>query len=271
MNNNGISDTNLYEFQTDLSYTTNKISSYGTTDLKEILKGDYLIFQNESLTKIITKSIFYQEFYYVLAIENDTPTFSKTASLLEEGTSFSESLSDFIILNSTIYALDTSYNPVKYDLSGTELPNSYNTHAISNATNAYIRQIKEYIAFIYNQEDQSTIYLYKYDLNINTTTSPLGTIEVPKTSYPNETISYQVTANNGYAVESVTITDEYGNFIATNDNTFIMPNKSVYITINYVEKVSNPETVDIIFFIIITLTLSASIFLLVYRKFQWLK
>lgn len=271
LNNNNLSDNNLYEFQSDLSYTDNKISSYGTDNLKSILKGDYLIFQNDSLTKNITKSLFYQDYYYVLAIENNNITFTKTNNTIEESIPNITNLNDFTILNNNLYILDSSYTPLKYDLSGNKQSSNYSEVANTNVTNAYIHQIGNYLAYVYNYESSSNIYLYTYDLNIISENNPLGTITIPKTAYPNEQVTYQVIANNGYAISSVVITDEYGNSISTSNNTFTMPSKAVYVTVNYVEKVTNPETVDIIFFIIIGLAISISILYLAYRKFQWLK
>lgn len=119
--------------------------------------------------------------------------------------------------------------------------------------------------------DADPIIIDKYTINIfniKTETDGNGTITVKETAISGDTVSFVATPNENYILESLTITDEKGNQIIPNTNTFIMPSSNVIITAKF--QIKNPETMDYIYYTIPLFAISLTI-LLVYQYKRYKK
>lgn len=86
-----------------------------------------------------------------------------------------------------------------------------------------------------------SVQKYSFVYNVETKENDNGTISVDKTSSKNgEIVTYNVEAKEGYKLDKVIVTDEFGNSIEIKDSTFTMP--SANVTVEAVFVVENPNT-----------------------------
>ena len=82
---------------------------------------------------------------------------------------------------------------------------------------------------------------YSFLYNVETKKNDNGTVSVDKNSLKNgEIVTYNVKAKEGYKLDKVIVTDEYGNSIEIKDSTFTMPSSNVIVEAVFV--VDNPNT-----------------------------
>lgn len=106
-------------------------------------------------------------------------------------------------------------------------------------------------------------------VNITTKISGKGKVEVIETTRYGELVTFIVTPEEGYKIESIKVTDNEGNVVVftDNDNTFTMPSSDVTIEAMFVKEVKNPETVTFISAIVfVVLTISGIILYINRRK-----
>ncbi len=73
----------------------------------------------------------------------------------------------------------------------------------------------------------------KIDYSINYRISGEGKVTGVKTAYSNDNITLTVTPNTGAVLESISVTDENGDTVALNDNTFRMPEGNATVTAKF--------------------------------------
>ena len=118
---------------------------------------------------------------------------------------------------------------------------------------------------------ENTIFIDKFTVNIYdiyTKTNGHGTITVKDTAIAGDTVSFSTTPNENYILKNLTITDELGNQIKIDNNTFIMPSSDVTITATF--EIKNPETIDNIYYMIPLFAISLS-FLIIYQYKRYKK
>lgn len=118
---------------------------------------------------------------------------------------------------------------------------------------------------------ENTIFIDKFTVNIYdiyTKTDGHGTITVKDTAIAGDTVSFSTTPNENYILKNLTITDELGNQIKIDNNTFIMPSSDVTITATF--EIKNPETIDNIYYMIPLFAISLS-FLIIYQYKRYKK
>ena len=88
----------------------------------------------------------------------------------------------------------------------------------------------------------ATVTTY-YNITINQTTN--GTVTVQNTQVAgNSEVVFTVTANTGYQVKSITVTDKDGNPVTVTDNKITMPESDVTVTVEFEEKEADYTKVD---------------------------
>ena len=255
-----LEDTNMYEIDPELNVKENSISSYGDK-LKDILKSDYYAFNNEDITEEITATT-YNKDYNVIAGEGFLRLLNKKGELVKE-VEFPVRINDLIILNNKILALvygnvlDISFDlEVEEEDLIPEVPLS--SFVISG--DRVIARVDNYFG----------IFIYNFNININKVESNLGTLEVLNTAKPGTKVTFKATANSGYEIEKIIVTDEYGNEVKVLGDYFIAPSSDVTIEVKYIESVVNPETLDIIYIVAIISFITLLIYIKVSRKLNWI-
>ena len=90
-------------------------------------------------------------------------------------------------------------------------------------------------------------YILKYTYNeskINTNVSKGGSLTIDNTALPGEVVKINVTADEGYVIEKITVLDNSGKEVEIKDNSFIMPEGEVNISVSFA-RLTNPQTAAI--------------------------
>ena len=255
-----LEDTNMYEIDPELNIKENSISSYGDK-LKDILKSDYYAFNNEDITEVITATA-YNKDYNVIAGEGFLRLLNKKGEIVKE-VEFTDTINDLVILNNKIIALiNGNVLEISFDL---EIENENNLFEVNPSSliisgDRVIVRINNYFG----------ILVYNFNININKVESNLGTLEVLNTAKPGTKVTFKATANSGYEIEKIIVTDEYGNEVKVLGDYFIAPSSDVTIEVKYIESVVNPETLDIIYIVAIISFITLLIYIKVSRKLNWI-
>ncbi len=255
-----LEDTNMYEIDLELNVKENSISSYGDK-LKDILKSDYYAFNNEDITEEITATT-YNKDYNVIAGEGFLRLLNKKGELVKE-IEFNDTINDLVILNNKIIALiNENVLEISFDL---EIENENNLFEVNPSS--FVISGDRVIVRIDNYYG---IFIYNFNININKVESNLGTLEVLNTAKPGTKVTFKATANSGYEIEKIIVTDEYGNEVKVLGDYFIAPSSDVTIEVKYIESVVNPETLDIIYIVAFISFITLLIYIKVSRKLNWI-
>lgn len=301
--NSILNDNNIYEIDQDLNITTNNFSSYEPELLKNILKSDYYLLKNNDYTSNdrIThyNSSTYIEDYHILVGDtsninydsingtgydyqaNLTILSSDGTQILNKEYSEYSRFKDVFIIKDKIIVLTTYGSDEKLltiDFTGNvleeiTLPTSYNEVAIE-PYNAYKVNNKIMVYMSYLMKDRLSLELlqhYHFDYSIIKEENPNGTISIKETAMPYEEVSFTITANSGYEIDTILIKDIQGNIITTTYNKFIMPENDVIISVEYKTIVTNPETMDIIVLIGISSFTVLILIIFFRKKLKWLQ
>ncbi len=295
---NTLYDNNIYEIDENLNIIQNNFSSYDVTILKSIFKGDYYLIKNNDIEENSRITHYYDSTYtkdyYILvgnthnitadSIANNCNEKSILTILDSSGTELiNKEIPDYYIFNKVFSIKDkivifasrweTSYL-LTYDYSGNLLdeiilPNHFEDSIIKqiNAIKVNNRLI------IYSKKENEATNIrasYSFECNIYQEDNPYGTLEVADASLPNEETTIAITPNSGYEIENIDIRDAQGNQIELTENTFIMPENDVYINVSYTASVENPETVDMILMIGVTLVIIVGAIFAFREKLNWL-
>lgn len=128
--------------------------------------------------------------------------------------------------------------------------------------------------FAYDEEGVFSSYVVKYtvDYLVKTKIEGKGNIEVVEKAYSGDAITFKVTPEPGYAIESIQVTDAYGQVLGVKNNTFTMTSSDVTIEVKFVANVKNPETANLSTIgIIIAFLIGTITFLIAKKKIKWLK
>lgn len=282
-------DNKLYEIDTNLNITSKNISSYDNSELVSILKSDYYLIHS-SATILDGEVVYYLSSDYIekYSVIAGYSSHSVVRLLDETGTELwtkiNQNYQAFLnvkIINNKIVLLALNNNIpylVIYNMAG-EIEKEIKVSE-KNYDSVYLNKTNNNIAIILNELEtnettnesttSSEIITYNYKNTINLNAEEYGTIEVAKEAEPYEEVKLNIVPNSGYKVASIIIKDEKGNEISINDNVFIMPESSVYITVAYSTLLINPETADFITIIIILFVLSIIFTRIIYKKLKWL-
>lgn len=203
--------------------------------------------KNES-TSITLSLSFYKEYLITIYIAPDgedqtlryIKVYDRNLNLLstEKLPAYEDEIPIAIIPDNTGIVIKSIYEPINEEMQA----------AINFPDSAII--IDKYIVNIYN---------------IETKTDGNGTITVKDTAVAGDTVSFSTTPNENYIIDKITITDEAGNIVKIENNTFIMPASNVTITATFAIK--NPNTVDWIYYVIPLFAFSFGVLLIyLYKK-----
>lgn len=281
--NNLLESNQIYEIEENLTITSQNLSYYDSTFLKEILQGDYdLIHNNNQMENneiIHYVNTTYKEEKNLLIgwkeKENNTnvAVLSQIDKTTKEETTKEypvyKSFKDIALINDKFLVLATNQIEEDYLLTIDNLGNIENEEKI-NVTADKLFKIGNHL--VVSSPNTHSLLFYEYKLNIKVNESLFGTIDVPETAIPYENILVEVQANSGYEVEAIYIKDEQGQVLAMSDTQeFTMPENDVTISVSYKEKVKNPETTDIILIIAFVFLGITGILYICNRKLHWLK
>ena len=277
--NDGILTTNnIYIIDENLDISETKLSNI--TNIKEIIKSDYYILNNSG--NIIDNNTYYYNKSTYLN-DNSIIVGYKENELLEKNAVINfidkegyvlwqddnpdyYNYKDVTILENTIYVLATNNIEsfiIKYDYTGKKLEQE----KISNDLPICFTKVSNNL-YILTENNQ---LIYKYNISINKDNDIYGELKINGEPIPYSTIKLEVLPNSGYQLDSYEIKDEQGNNIEVIDNSFIMPDSSITIKVNYKETVINPETVDMIFIVLAICSISLIVFTKTYKQYKWLK
>ena len=277
--NDGILTTNnIYIIDENLDISETKLSNI--TNIKEIIKSDYYILNNSG--NIIDNNTYYYNKSTYLN-DNSIIVGYKENELLEKNAIINfidkegyvlwqddnpdyYNYKDVTILENTIYLLATNNIEsfiIKYDYTGKKLEQE----KISNDLPICFSKVSNNL-YILTENNQ---LIYKYNISINKENDIYGELKINGEPIPYSTIKLEVLPNSGYQLDSYEIKDEQGNNIEVIDNSFIMPDSSITIKVNYKETVINPETVDMIFIVLAICSISLIVFTKTYKQYKWLK
>ncbi len=125
---------------------------------------------------------------------------------------------------------------------------------------------ESFISQTLTQKESDGVYIVGAENNIVINEFANGQATVSQTSaIKGETIKINITLNDGYVLNQLTVVDASGNEIEVVDNEFVMPDSDVTITVSAVQaevetptEIANPQTGDNIIFYLITLLIGIS-------------
>lgn len=119
----------------------------------------------------------------------------------------------------------------------------------------YLSEPKDYVPDISEELTgrEPAILKYYFTYNIDTKVDGKGNIKVINTSKSGDSVTFEVTPEEGYVLGVVKVTDKNGNVLTFTSNTFTMPNSDVTIEVTFLPE--NPNTTDTISYLILLFTL----------------
>lgn len=144
---------------------------------------------------------------------------------------------------------------IKYDLDGNvvwqKLHDENDTHLMTITENynnngnfnGYMiagRVFAESVPDTCNLKEYFLKYTYS-ELKIKTTVSKGGSLVVDNRALPGEVVGINVTPDEGYVIEKITVLDSDGKEIEIKDNSFTMPLGEVSVNVTFA-RLSNPQT-----------------------------
>ena len=144
---------------------------------------------------------------------------------------------------------------IKYDLDGNvvwqKLHDENDTHLMTITENynnngnfnGYMiagRVFAESVPDTCNLKEYFLKYTYS-ELKIKTTVSKGGSLVVDNRALPGEVVRINVTPDEGYVIEKITVLDSDGKEIEIKDNSFTMPLGEVSVNVTFA-RLSNPQT-----------------------------
>lgn len=302
LSNETLSNNNIYEISSELTITEKSLSSYDSSLLKKILKGDYYLIrmndieENNRITHYYNTA--YNKDYTILVGDTSNVTYNETNGYEYKGnitildsngevvskieTDEYYSFKDVELISDKIIVI-TNDNPnsylLVYNTNGTLEEKIDITHDVEGFQMEVIKLFKDNSKLtIFSQEYSKarlrykTFMVYNFDYSVITNENVLGTVNVPTNAKTNDLVTIEITPNSGYEIDSVEVVDSLGNPITLSDTySFIMPDSDVYVTVNYKIKVDNPETVDIVTIIGISAIIALFLGFKITGKLRWLK
>ncbi|MGN1372006.1 MAG: hypothetical protein ACI4XM_07025 [Candidatus Coprovivens sp.] len=299
-NENMLSST-IYEIDNNLNITENNLSSYESSLVKKILKGDYYLIrmndqeENNRITHYLDTS--YTKDYSILVGYSENTIYNETTGydyrarftiidkegniVLNTEDTNNETYLDVEFIKDKIIILSSNQKGehlLIYNTSGKleesiELSRTYNNKTLSyNQLTKTNNQLIIYAQELAKEIDTTNIFVvYNFNISIIVNDNLYGQVNVEKDSLPGKELTIEVIPNSGYELDNIEIIDNIGNIIPVINNKFIMPEDDIYITVNYKVSVENPETTDIIIIVSITTIIGISSLLILLKKLKWLK
>lgn len=191
--------------------------------------------------------------------------------------------------NQTIISYDDRYNQcnTQYDTYGIPEPitkgatlepstteNQTGDNTITTNASKSVNQNTVMPTYLANEQvnvlPMNLIMKLNIEHDISTNIKGKGKVEVIESSGKGEVVTFVITPEKGYVLDSVKVTDSNGNVLILTDNTFTMPNADVVVEAVFLPE--NPYTADIAIAIIIVLSISLGLlFLRFNKKLTWLK
>ncbi len=120
--------------------------------------------------------------------------------------------------------------------------------------------------------DNPIVVKYSIVYNILSTNDGNGNVEITKNAKAGDKVTYKVTPNEGFEIDSIIVTDSKGNVVEVADNTFVMPYGDVNIDVKFKKIVSNPNTISIsVGVVLVIVLLGAFVTYINDKKLRWLR
>ena len=275
----------IYEIDEDLHIVLKKFSSFGGQEVKDIFMSDYyLIHANDKEESAHYKRSTYMEGGSILV--GDSYQFDEDGEKLEhskgiltlldvDGKKIYENISesyteyrDVLVVDGKVLVLakgvDGKNYLVIFDTTGKFLEE----YLIDSDTDVIkIFKGANKIRIFYDD----VMVKYGYSVLIYREEDVLGSVHVPNEVLPYDEVEVQVVPNSGYEVEKILVKDRLGREIKVVQNKFVMPDEDVYISVQYIPSVINPETVDAILMALLLLVILVPVCVFLYKKMIWLK
>lgn len=268
-------DNSIYEIDETYNINTKLFASLTQEELLSILKSDYFAIKNtystiENETYYYTLST-YDRNYNIIAGYKEDSIFNKINiitifdALRNQNTiTLKENILDIKLINDKIILLtekDLVYQIQTYSVTGVleEKLDIQNAKGFTTISNNLVTI------------SDTSLNFYEYDCLVNVYDGAYGTVNITENPKPYDIVDINVVANSGYALSELKVVDTDGNEIEVENNQFIMPNKSIYITPTYTSNVVNPETADTVLILIVLTLIVSFIWKKVYKKYLWLK
>lgn len=280
-----LSNSSIYEIDSDFKVKENKLSTYSADTLKSILKSDYYLIHNndkEEGTSVIRYSDSTDiDGIYVLVgnesfLSEEEPLkkavitfYDGNGNVIREDISsqYKEYTEAYVVNDKIIVLGKTVYEENKILVFSEKGEILEEISLSSNEEEVHLSKVSnQLIVHLSNR-----IMVYGYTVNLYKEESKFGTIEVNDKVVPYDTVQFAILPNSGYEVDTVVVKDRQGNVIEVNKNTFVMPENDVTIQVEYKESVINPETIDFIGLAVVILLIVSLISIYLYRKMVWLR
>ncbi|MBR6133776.1 MAG: hypothetical protein IKQ29_03550 [Bacilli bacterium] len=254
INNNTIEEHNINEYTEEQLINIFKETYYLLKDTLEMHQDTY----NKAI--IYNNKIYYQN--------NNKIKIKDLTNNIETTKEIAYNINDITIIEEEILLLSDN-NIIKYDLEMNYINELNINKETYNIKNFIKTSNKLYI--VYQNELLSILDQYEFNYNIENNYQPYGTIDVIESAIPGDIVDINITTNSGYAISTIDIVDEKGTKIEIDNNKFTMPEGNVNINVIYTETVTNPETFDKIYIVLILTIVSLMLTIIVVRKILWIK
>ena len=261
-----ISSTKIVEIDKSFNISMKQMSDI--SNFKDIIKGDYYLYNNDDINHTYLASVNIDEDYYIVGYTNVDGKIKgiikkNTDNVIETDDEYKNI--DSLVLDGKIYVLSTNDTDSKITIYD-DILDKIDTISLSGKAfklDIYFNNL----VVLFNDR----LSLYQIDLSINSEDNLFGNIDLLGDRIPYENITVNVTANSGYEVSEIVVRTSSGEKIDVIDNGFVMPEDSVIVSVYYKEVVENPETVDKIVLIVFCCLILVVILRKLYVKYRWLK
>ena len=254
INNNTIEEHNINEYTEEQLINIFKETYYLLKDTLEMHQDTY----NKAI--IYNNKIYYQN--------NNKIKIKDLTNNIETTKEIDYNINDITIIEEEILLLSDN-NIIKYDLEMNYI-NKFNINKETYNIKNFIKTSNK-LYILYQNELLSILDQYEFNYNIENNYQPYGTIDVIESAIPGDIVDINITTNSGYAISTIDIVDEKGTKIEIDNNKFTMPEGNVNINVIYTETVTNPETFDKIYIVLILTIVSLILTIVVVRKVLWIK
>ena len=252
---NVISSTKIVTMDQLFNIEISNLSEF--TELKDILKSDYYLFNDGSG---FNKSVVLDDNNYLIG----NNTFKRVEdNLTKEDDKYT--YLDMIVCGNRIVVLgksDEGNSLLIYDKDGNVISN---IEVDGNVLR--LDKFNKYLAIICTDK----ILLYDYELEIDKEDSLFGSLTIEGNAIPYGEISVSAIGNSGYEIEKIVVKSSIGEEILVTGNKFIMPEDNVKVSVIYKEVVKNPETFDAILLISVLAIILLIVGRTLYVNYKWLK
>lgn len=267
VNDNVLTSNIIYEVGNDLDVKENSLSSLAG-ELEDIFGSYYDVYFSDNLKDTIISSSSNKN-YMVVAGYNSNGYFLRIVADEVKEISLEDKILDTMIVNNNVLLLLSNNDNLYIRILSKDGVKIEDIEIDAESSEASFKNVKGNIAVLVSGS-KSLMLLFDCVSSIEVEDNKFGTIKTVSEASSADLVSLEVIANSGYVLKEVLVYDEYDNKIEVVDNSFTMPQGDVLVTAVYEESIYNPDTIDIIFFIVIGLSVSLIILYITVKKLKWL-